>query len=78
MRLHKYLFNFISEISICETQSVIDALILEGIFIKILKPRYNYIPRFDNPDMLDKKMIDLFNQGIFSLSLAIKEGLDIV
>ncbi len=35
-------------------------------------------------ELLDKKMIEIFNQGIFSLSiqtlaeLAIKEGLDIV
>lgn len=118
---HRYrLHGFISSISICETQNVIDALILEGIFIKILKPKYNRIHGFGNPDikqsinvphkgknrytkrffrsrytefisvskdlsdLLNKKMIEMFNQGMFSLSiqtlaeLAIKEGLDTV
>lgn len=118
---HRYrLHGFISSISICETQDVIDALILEGIFIKILKPKYNRMHGFDNPDikqsinvphkgknrytkrffrsrytefisvskdlsdLLNKKMIEMFNQGMFSLSiqtlaeLAIKEGLDTV
>lgn len=112
------LSNFISKISICETQNVIDASILEVIFIKILKPRYNLTPRFDNgnrqsinmpckgrkyknisfrgrdirfitiskdiSELLEKKMIELFNKGIFSLSIqklaesAIKKGLDVI
>lgn len=118
MRHRSHLSNFISRISICETQDVIDASILEVIFIKILKPKYNRVPSLDNgnrqsinvpckgrkyknisfrrtniqfitiskdiSDLLEKKMIELFNKGIFSLSIqkltecAIKKGLDII
>lgn len=118
MRHRSRLFNFISKISICETQNVIDASILEVIFIKILKPKYNRAHCLDNgniqsinmpgkgrkyknissrgtniqfitiskdiSELLEEKMIELFNKGIFSLSIqklaehAIKKGLDVI
>lgn len=49
---HKYhLLNFISRVSICETQNSIDASILEIIFIKLLKPKYNRTHNINNGDM---------------------------
>ena len=43
MMTHRRYSDYISGISICETQNTIDAQILEHIFIKILKPKYNCI-----------------------------------
>jgi hypothetical protein len=117
LMMHKYrLLNFISRISMCETQNIIDASILETIFINMLKPKYNRIRGLDNGNMqsiniqykrgrnrlfrekkyqfiaiskdiselLEKKMIKLFERGMFSISIqkltesAIKKGLEII
>lgn len=49
LKQHKNrLSNFMIGISICETQNILDALILEPIFMKILKPKYNRMLRSDN------------------------------